>query len=65
MKRITNWKWWKQPRPLDEPAAREELIDIFHFIVHAAITLGMDHTNFLYEYQKKMQINKQRQEQGY
>lgn len=63
--RLTNWKWWKQPIPLNEPHAKEELIDIFHFIIHAAIVLGMTAEEFYYEYEKKMQINKQRQENGY
>ena len=65
LQRLTNWKWWKQPKPLDEPEAREELIDIFHFIVHAALVLGMDHEQFYIQYLKKMKINKDRQEQGY
>ena len=65
LQRLTNWKWWKQPKPLDEDAAREELIDILHFVISAAIKLDMTAESFYYEYERKMQINKQRQEQGY
>jgi len=62
----TNWKWWKMERVIeDKDAAREELIDIFHFVIHAALVLGMTADDFLNEYKKKMEINKQRQEQGY
>lgn len=65
LQRLTNWKWWKQPTSLNESDAKEELIDVFHFVIHAAIELGMNHESFYYEYMKKLQVNKQRQEQGY
>ncbi|OLD32735.1 MAG: dUTPase [Thaumarchaeota archaeon 13_1_40CM_2_39_13_2] len=61
----TSWKWWKKPIPLDEAAAREELIDIWHFVVQASIELNMTPGDILKEYQKKHQINKQRQIDGY
>src|SRR2546422_861462 len=32
---MTSWKWWKKPTAFDEAAAREELIDIWHFVVQA------------------------------
>lgn len=65
LQRETNWKWWKQPEPLDERKAKEELIDILHFVISAAINLGMTHEQVLFEYLRKNQINKQRQERGY
>ena len=65
LQRLTNWKWWKQPVQCNQQLGKEELIDILHFTIHAAIVLDMTHETFLYEYLKKMQINKDRQEQGY
>jgi len=62
---MTSWKWWKKPIPFDEAAAREELIDIWHFVVQASIELNMTPADILKEYQKKHQINKQRQIDGY
>ena len=61
----TSWKWWKKPILFDEAAAREELIDIWHFVVQASIELNMTPADILKEYQKKHQINKQRQIDGY
>ena len=61
----TNWKWWKKPVPFDEAAAREELIDIWHFVVQASLELNMTPADILKEYQKKHQINKKRQIDGY
>ena len=62
---MTNWKWWKKPIPFDEAAAREELIDIWHFVVQASLELNMTPADILKEYQKKHHINKQRQIDGY
>jgi dimeric dUTPase (all-alpha-NTP-PPase superfamily) len=61
----TSWKWWKKPAAFDEAAAREELIDIWHFVVQASLELNMTPADILKEYQKKHQINKQRQIDGY
>ncbi len=61
----TNWKWWKKSVPFDEAAAREELIDIWHFVVQASLELNMTPDDILKEYQKKHEINKQRQLNGY
>ena len=30
-----NYKWWKNPKPLDEAAIKEELVDVLHFFVSA------------------------------
>lgn len=65
LQRLTNWKWWKTPVTFDEKKAREELIDIWHFVVHASIELGMEPKDILDEYQKKNLENRQRQMNGY
>ena len=39
LQRLTNWKWWKTPVKFDEGKAREELIDIWHFLVQYALFL--------------------------
>ncbi|MGI0059687.1 MAG: dUTP diphosphatase, partial [Nitrosotalea sp.] len=46
-------------------AAREELIDIWHFVIQASLELNMTPDDILKEYQKKNQINRQRQIDGY
>lgn len=61
----TNWKWWKKPAEFDEKHAREELIDIWHFVVQASLELGLTPIDILNEYKHKNEINRQRQRDGY
>ena len=61
----TNWKWWKKPIEFDEKHAREELIDIWHFVVQVSLELGLSPEDILNEYKRKNKINRQRQENGY
>ena len=65
LQRLTSWKWWKKPAPFNEEAAKEELIDIWHFIVQASIELGMTPADILEEYKKKNEVNRTRQASGY
>ena len=65
LQRLTSWKWWKKPAPFDSKAAREELIDIWHFVVQASIELGMTPEDILEEYKKKNKVNRDRQTSGY
>ena len=65
LQRLTNWKWWKKPTRFDETLAKEEVIDLWHFLVQTSIELGMTPTEILDEYLRKNQINKERQEEGY
>ena len=65
LQRLTNWKWWKKPTPFDSKAAKEELIDIWHFVVQASIELDMTPADILDEYTKKNRVNRDRQALGY
>lgn len=65
LQRTTNWKWWKKPVAFNKEAAREELIDIWHFVIQASLELNMTPDDILREYQKKNKINQQRQRNGY
>jgi dimeric dUTPase (all-alpha-NTP-PPase superfamily) len=65
LQRLTAWKWWKKPIRFDEQAAREELIDIWHFVIQASIELGMRPSDIVEQYKKKNDINKGRQVSGY
>lgn len=65
LQRLTDWKWWKKPVKFDRDAAKEELIDIWHFVVQASIELGMNPSDILQEYMKKNRINRDRQTSGY
>src|SRR5712692_5791290 len=65
LQRLTNWKWWKKPTKFDETRAKEEVIDLWHFLVQTSIELGMTPKEILDEYLRKNQINKERQEKAY
>ncbi|MEM3143251.1 MAG: dUTPase [Candidatus Nitrosotenuis sp.] len=65
LQRTTNWKWWKKPTQFDIEDAKEELIDIWHFVVQASLELGLTPDDILEEYKKKNQINRDRQKNGY
>ena len=65
LQRPTNWKWWKTPTEFNEAEAREELIDIWHFVVQASLELNLTPDDILKEYERKNEINRQRQKDGY
>ena len=65
LQRTTNWKWWKKPTSFNQAEAREELIDIWHFLIQASMELGLTPDDILKEYQRKNEINKQRQKDDY
>lgn len=65
LQRLTSWKWWKKPTPIDIELAKEELIDIWHFVVQASLELGLTPEDILSEYERKNQINRQREATGY
>ena len=65
LQRTTNWKWWKTPTEFDRAEAKEELIDIWHFVIQASLELELTPDDILAEYVRKNEINKNRQKQGY
>jgi len=65
LQRTTNWKWWKTPTAFNEADAREELIDIWHFVVQASLELNLTPDDIVEEYKKKNEINRDRQRNGY
>ena len=36
-----NFKWWKNPKPVNEQAVKEELVDILHFFVSMCLKMNM------------------------
>jgi dimeric dUTPase (all-alpha-NTP-PPase superfamily) len=59
------WKWWAKYQNFDEQNARVEVIDLFHFLVSLAQTLGMSAEDVMAAYVKKNKVNHDRQESGY
>ena len=65
LQRTTNWKWWKKPTTFNSAEAKEELIDIWHFVVQASLELNLTPDDIVEEYKRKNQINRERQKNGY
>ena len=65
LQRLTNWKWWKKPTEFDSEEAKEELIDIWHFVLQATIELDMTADDVVKYYSKKNKINKKRKKMNY
>jgi dimeric dUTPase (all-alpha-NTP-PPase superfamily) len=59
------WKWWAKYQQFDEQNARVEVVDLFHFLVSLAQTLGMTADDVFAAYQRKNSVNHQRQDTGY
>ena len=59
------WKWWAKYQKFDAQNARVEVADMFHFLVSAALVLGMTADDVYEAYVKKNKVNFQRQEGGY
>lgn len=57
-----NFKWWKNPKPIDQAALKEELVDILHFFLSMCLAAGMDAEEIHRIYLMKNQENFARQE---
>ena len=56
-----NFKWWKNPKPVNKDALKEEMVDILHFFVSMCLSAGMDAGELYDRYLKKNQENFDRQ----
>lgn len=56
-----NFKWWKNPKPLNKAAIKEELVDILHFFISMCLRSGMDADELHKIYVAKNQENFDRQ----
>lgn len=59
------WKWWAKYQEFDKQNARVEVIDLFHFLISLAQTLGMSADDVFQAYVAKNKVNHLRQETGY
>lgn len=56
-----NFKWWKNPKPIDSESLQGELVDILHFFVSMCIRAGMDADKLYRGYIEKNKENFDRQ----
>ncbi|NPV71290.1 MAG: dUTPase [Firmicutes bacterium] len=57
-----NFKWWKNPHPVDRERVTEELVDILHFYVSMCLKVGLSAESLHSAYVKKNRENFLRQE---
>ncbi|MDR0426407.1 MAG: dUTPase [Clostridiales bacterium] len=57
-----NFKWWKNPKDIDVPAVKEELVDILHFLVGMCLDVGMTAEEMFSIYYDKNKENFDRQD---
>ena len=65
-----NFKWWKNPKPVDDASLKGELVDVLHFFVSMCLKSGMTAEELFALYKAKNQENFDRQygrsqKQGY
>lgn len=56
-----NFKWWKNPKPLDDDAIKRELVDVLHFFVSMCLKSGMSAEELYARYCEKNKENFDRQ----
>jgi dimeric dUTPase (all-alpha-NTP-PPase superfamily) len=56
-----NFKWWKNPKPVDDSRVREELVDILHFFISMCVHAGLSSSELFERYMRKNQENFDRQ----
>lgn len=56
-----NFKWWKNPKPIDDKALKEELVDILHFYIGMCVDAGLSAQELFDIYMSKNQENYDRQ----
>lgn len=56
-----NFKWWKNPKPVDTDKVKDELVDILHFFVSMCLKTGMDADELYERYLNKNKENFARQ----
>ena len=57
-----NFKWWKNPKPVNTEALHEELIDILHFWVSMCVDAELSADKVYEIYRKKNHENHDRQD---
>lgn len=63
LRRAVQWKWWRGERT-DLRRVRVEIIDVFHFVISAAMASGMNGSDFARIYYEKRAVNVERQKVG-
>lgn len=58
----TNFKWWKNPKEINKNALKEEIIDVFHFLISLCLKVNISPQELYEAYVSKNNENHLRQE---
>lgn len=61
IRREVSWKWWKNPKPIDQEALQCEVIDMWHFLLSLSRTVGLTPNDIHQIYMEKNAENHARQ----
>ena len=56
---------WKKQQQWNVDNYKDEIIDLFHFLMNLSLVVGMDSSEFFERYKQKNEINIKRQKEGY
>jgi len=56
-----NWKWWKNKKDIDWDNVKEEVIDLWHFLISVSIKVGLNPKDIIDQYINKNLENYKRQ----
>ena len=62
VRRLINWKWWKNPKPIDYDELRGEVIDLWDFLVSLSEKVGLTPEDVYRVYCEKNAENHARQD---
>ncbi len=57
----TSWKWWKNKKEIDWDNVKEEIIDLWHFLISISIKVGLTPEDIINQYINKNIENYNRQ----
>jgi len=63
--RETPWKSWKKKQKYNKEEFKNELIDVWHFLINLSIASGMTSTETYARFMLKNKENHKRQSEGY
>ena len=63
--RETPWKPWKKQQKYNQEKFKEELIDVWHFLINLSLAAELSSNELFLRFKKKHKLNNLRQKQKY
>lgn len=62
IRREVNWKWWKNPKAIEQQSLQGEVIDMWHFLLSLSRVVGLESDDIYRLYMEKNAENHARQD---